>query len=78
MKSGPANFSQPGIDRFLFQLLHSYPMNSSRIAPSLVTMSRTMRSQQAIRTGARYLAASRTFHVQARASTFIVGSERFK
>ncbi|KAI8584564.1 hypothetical protein K450DRAFT_216924 [Umbelopsis ramanniana AG] len=53
-------------------------MNSSRIAPSLVTMSRTMRSQQAIRTGARYLAASRTFHVQARASTFIVGSERFK
>ncbi|CAM0140482.1 unnamed protein product [Umbelopsis sp. WA50703] len=53
-------------------------MSSSRIAPSLMSASRALPARQAIRSGARYLAASRSFHVQARASTFIVGSERLK
>ncbi|KAJ2962504.1 hypothetical protein NQZ79_g2400 [Umbelopsis isabellina] len=53
-------------------------MSSSRIAPSLLSASRTLPARQAIRSGARYIAASRSFHVQARASTFIVGSERLK
>lgn len=43
-----------------------------------MSASRTMRSQQLLRSGVRYLATSRSFHVQARASTFLVGSERLK
>jgi len=43
-----------------------------------MSASRVMRSQQVIRSSVRYLAASRSLHVQARASTFLVGSERLK